>query len=98
MNGPRGSIPMLERRASIRLSVNQPALLRFRGIRGVHPCVVRNLSEEGACLSSPVRIFADELELSVDGFKSTLRCQVVWRDEHLYGVIFHGGKHTCVPL
>lgn len=89
---------MLERRASKRLSVNQPALLRFRGIRGVHPCVVRNLSEEGACLSTPVRIFADELDLSVDGFKSTLRCQVVSRDEHLYGVIFHGGKHTYVPL
>ncbi|WP_342737113.1 PilZ domain-containing protein [Bradyrhizobium sp. B117] len=89
---------MKERRASQRLSVNQPALLRFGNIRGVHPCVVRNLSEEGACLSSPVRIFADELDLSVDGFKSTLRCKVVWKDEHLYGVKFKGGKHTYVPL
>ncbi|WP_442869217.1 PilZ domain-containing protein [Bradyrhizobium sp. CCBAU 11357] len=89
---------MLDRRASKRLSVNQPALLRIREIRGVHPCVVRNLSEEGACLSSPVHIFADELDLSVDGFKSTLRCQVVWRDEHLYGVKFKVGNHTCVPL
>ena len=79
---------MTERRALERLTLNQTAQLSFDGIDGVHPCMVRNISAFGACISAPFTIFASELELSFDGFRRTFVCRVVWRKETLCGVSF----------
>jgi hypothetical protein len=77
-----------ERRALPREVINFPALLSFDGISGVHPCVVRDISALGACLSTPYYMFARKLDLSFDGFHSTFSCRVVWRRATLSGVVF----------
>jgi hypothetical protein len=72
---------MSEPHALACIPIDRPALLHFHGLRGVHPCVVRTLSAEGACIEAPeYYIFADEFELSFDGFRTTLRCRVTWRN------------------
>ena len=68
----------VERRALRREVINLPALLSFDGISGVHPCVVRDISALGACLSTPYYIFAKDFDLSFSGFHSWFACRVVW--------------------
>jgi PilZ domain len=85
----RSQLQMLESRALTDVPIDRLALLHFHGLRGVHPCVVKSLSAEGARIEAPqYYIFADEFELSFDGFKTTLMCQVVWRNRHACGVKF----------
>jgi hypothetical protein len=80
---------MPERRALLRIPIDRAALIHFAGIPGVHPCVVENLHFEGACISArPYYIFADDFDLSLDGFKTTIRCRVVWKHGHRCGVKF----------
>jgi hypothetical protein len=52
-------------------------------------CMVRNLSEKGACLevASPVGI-PDEFALSVDYSEARQRCRVTWRSADRIGVLF----------
>jgi hypothetical protein len=78
----------MERRALPREIVNVPALLSFDGIIGVHPCVVRDISAFGACLSAPYYIFASEFDLLFNGLHKTLACRVVWRRATISGVVF----------
>lgn len=78
----------MERRALPREIINMPALLYFDGIMGLHPCVVRDISAFGACLSAPYYIFASEFDLLFSGFHKTLACRVVWRRATLSGVAF----------
>src|ERR1700716_433345 len=78
----------VERRALPREVINQPAMLSFDGISGVHPCVVRDINAFGACLSTPYYMFARDLNLSFGGFHRTLACRVVWRRATLSGVVF----------
>jgi hypothetical protein len=77
-----------ERRALPREIINQPAALSFDGIRGVHPCVVRDINAFGACLSTPYNLFASEFDLSFGSLHRTLACRVVWRRVNLAGVVF----------
>jgi hypothetical protein len=79
---------MLERRAWKRIPINRMALLSFHGVSGVHPCVVRDISATGACISAPYHIFANDFELSFDGFGRSFLCRVVWRKRSLCGVCF----------
>jgi len=76
----------LERRAFPREIINVPALISFHGIRGVHPCVIRNISDFGACISTPYYMFASNFDLSFDGFQRTFGCRVMWRRATLCGV------------
>lgn len=78
----------VERRALPREIINLPALLFFNGIRGVHHCVVRDINALGACLSTPYHIFANDFDLSFNGFRRTFTCRVVWRRGTLCGVVF----------
>jgi hypothetical protein len=83
---------MIERRAFERVQLNQLALLSFRGISGVHPCLVRNLHMCGAGLySNSFHFFANDFLMSFDGFKSSTHCHVVWRRGYECGVLFPAG-------
>ena len=80
---------MFERRALERIAINQPAMLCVDGIRGCHPCLVVNLHRDGATLhSSTHHTAAFKFDLSLDGFKTTMRCRVVWRNGNTSGVKF----------
>ena len=80
---------MLERRALERIEINQLALLRVEGVRGVHPCRVLNIHNDGAMIhSSTHHVVAFKFDLSLDGFKTTQHCRVVWRNGNTCGVQF----------
>ena len=80
---------MIERRAPECVEINQLAMLQVDGVRGVHPCLVLNFHDQGATLhSSTFHIVAFEFDLSFDGFKTTKRCHVVWRNGNTCGVEF----------
>ena len=80
---------MIERRASVRIDINQLALLHVEGVCGVHPCTIENISQRGAKLQTAApHMAASEFALSLDGFKTTKHCHVVWRDGNTCGVEF----------
>ena len=84
-----GDVPMFERRALERIEINQLALLQVDGIRGCHPCLVMNFHSDGAMLHSLTHhIAAFKFDLSLDGFKTTKHCRVVWRNGNTCGVKF----------
>jgi hypothetical protein len=80
---------MFERRALKRIAINQLALLHVDGIRGCHPCLVGNFHSDGAMLHSSTHHTAVfKFDLSLDGFKTTKHCRVVWRNGNTCGVKF----------
>ena len=80
---------MRERRVFERIEINQLALVHVDGVRGVHPCLVLNLHRDGATLhSSTHHAAAFKFALSLDGFKTTSHCHVVWRNGNTCGVKF----------
>jgi hypothetical protein len=80
---------MLERRTLKRIELNQLALVHVAGVRGFHPCMVLNLHRDGATLhSSTHHTAAFKFALSLDGFKTTRHCHVVWRNGNTCGVKF----------
>ena len=80
---------MRERRALDRIEINQLALLHIDGIRGSYPCLVLNFHSNGAMLrSSTHHTAAFKFDLSLDGFKTTKHCRVVWRNGNTCGVKF----------
>ena len=84
-----GYVAMIEHRALERIAINQIALLYVDGIRGCHPCLVVNFHRDGATLhSSTHHTAAFKFDLSLDGFKTTKHCRVVWRNGNTCGVKF----------
>jgi PilZ domain len=82
---------MVERRALQRVILHQLALLYVDGIRGCHPCMVVNIHDGGAMLHSDTHhTAAFKFDLSLDGFKTTMHCRVVWRNGNSCGVEFVG--------
>ena len=80
---------MRERRVFERIEINQLALVHVDGVRGVHPCLVLNFHRDGATLhSSTHHTAAFKFALSLDGFKTTPHCHVVWRNGNTCGVKF----------
>jgi hypothetical protein len=77
-----------ERCALPREVINFPARLSFDGIAGHHPCLVRDISAFGACISTPYYTFAGGFDLSFGGFHRTFACRLVWRRATLCGVAF----------
>jgi hypothetical protein len=79
------------------IEINRLALLHVDGVCGVHPCIVENIHDQGAKLqSSTFHIAAFEFDLSLDGFKTTKRCHVAWRDGNACGVEFVDRNPTRV--
>jgi PilZ domain-containing protein len=80
---------MLDRRALDRIAINQHAMLHVDGIRGYYPCRVENFHRDGAMVhSSTHHTAAFKFDLSLDGFKTTKHCRVVWRNGNTCGVEF----------
>ena len=80
---------MFERRTLERIEINRLALLCVDGIRGCHPCLVVNLHDGGALVHSTTHhTAAFKFDLSLDGFKTTMHCRVVWRNGNTCGVEF----------
>ena len=79
---------MVERRTDRRGRVLKAGKIVFGGGALIN-CVVRNLSDKGACLEvvSPVGI-PDDFELVFDNDHSRRGCKVAWRSEHRVGVQF----------
>jgi hypothetical protein len=78
--------------------INFPALLSFDGISGVHPCVVRDISALGACLSTPYYMFAGDFDLAFSGFRRAFACRVVWRRATLSSVEFVLHRRVRSPV
>ena len=82
---------VVERRSLERAIVNQLALVCVDGIRGCHPCMVVNMHDYGATLHSTTHhTAAFKFDLSLDGFRTTLHCRVIWRNGNTCGVEFVG--------
>ena len=80
---------MIERRNVDRAQIDQLALVHVDGIRGCHPCRVFNINDGGAMLySSTYHTAAFKFDLSLDGFRTTKHCRVVWRNGNACGVKF----------
>jgi len=80
---------MLERRVLERVAINQSALLYVDGVRGCHPRLVKNFHGSGATVHSPTHhTAAFKFDLSLDEFKTTEHCVVVWRNGDTCGVKF----------
>jgi hypothetical protein len=78
------SAPMTER-----VRMNRLVLIHVVGIRGVHPCTLVDFWGDGATLhSSTYHTAAFEFDLSLDGFRTTRHCHVLWRAGNICGVEF----------
>jgi|EndMetStandDraft_8_1072994.scaffolds.fasta_scaffold88331_3 PilZ domain-containing protein len=89
---------MFERRTLERIEIDRLALVCVNGIRGCHPCLVVNLHESGAKLrSSTFHTAAFKFDLSLDGFRTTMHCRVVWRNGNACGVKFVDQASPSLP-
>jgi len=79
---------MIEKRANSRVRTLRSASIIFGGASTVD-CVVRNLSETGACLevASPVGI-PDDFALQIKPEERKRDCHVAWRPANRIGVSF----------
>jgi hypothetical protein len=80
---------MTERRTSPRGKTYKVARIAFGGNRAVIGCLVRNLSDSGACLAveSPIGI-PDAFNLVFDSGEPSRTCSVMWRADRRIGVAF----------
>jgi hypothetical protein len=86
---PAAACGAAERRISPRGRTYKVARIGFGGGRAVINCLIRNLSETGACLAveSPVGI-PDEFNLVFESGEPSRMCRVMWRKAKLLGVVF----------
>lgn len=80
---------MAEQRRAPRQKTYKAARIAFGGRRAVITCLVRNLSDTGACLglNDPIDI-PDVFNLVFDSGEASRMCQVVWRKANRIGVVF----------
>jgi PilZ domain len=66
------------------------ARIAFQGGRAVITCLVRNLSDKGACLmvDNPIGI-PDSFNLVFDSGEPSHASEVIWRKEKTIGIEFH---------
>jgi hypothetical protein len=78
-----------ERRAAERRLIDRDALLSIPRLRGVYACSVRDLSDKGVGLRlNDLPLLPTQFDISLDGFRTTLACQLIWRDGDLAGNAF----------
>ena len=79
---------MLERRRFPRTRVFKGAKLILGG-RSTLSCIVRNLSNHGACLQLPsTRDLSAEFDLSFDTGRTLRKCRIAWQTLTNVGVSF----------
>ncbi len=88
VRGLPGLVDSQERRRSRRSSFSRMG--RLQGDFGVHPCLIIDISEDGARLCAEQISPPDQFVLSVTTQAGEQRktCRVVWRLEHELGVQF----------
>jgi len=81
---------IFERRAKGRTTINRDALLFFEGWDKVHPCCVRDVTNDGAGirLSGGLSILPLVFGISFDGFRTMRKCRLIWRNGDLVGAAF----------
>lgn len=78
-----------DRRDVERKWIYRDALLSIPRVRSVHSCAVRDLSDRGIGLRlNGLPLLPCEFNLSLDGFRTTLACRLVWRDGDFAGIEF----------
>jgi hypothetical protein len=81
--------PDLERRAVGRTTINRDVLMYFPGQDGVHPCCVRDVTNQGAGLRlNGLNILPSEFGISFDNFRTMRRCRLIWRNGNFVGASF----------
>jgi hypothetical protein len=79
---------MQERRLVPRLRAYKGGRINPRGFAGMD-CVIRNLSDAGACLAvDSARVPVDEFYLVIKPEYLTRKCKVAWRKPQQMGVRF----------
>jgi hypothetical protein len=80
---------MTDSRTVRRQRTYKAGAIGFKEGRAVITCVIRNLSERGACLNvaSPIGI-PESFNLIFDSGEPSRVCQVIWRTEKQIGVVF----------
>jgi len=80
---------MQERRQAPRHKTYKAARIAFQGGRAVITCLVRNLSDTGACLAvdNPIGI-PDSFNLVFDSGEPSRMSRVIWRKEKQVGIAF----------
>jgi hypothetical protein len=78
-----------EQRKHIRRRILKAGRIVFNGRFSVIDCIVRNLSDGGACLevASSVGI-PENFDLTIEADHPDRHCHVAWRSEHRLGVAF----------
>jgi hypothetical protein len=81
--------PSLGKRAAPRRRTLKGGKIRFRSLGASIDCVIRNLSDTGACLQVESQIgIPDSFELFITDDKSARTCRIVWRSGNRIGVAF----------
>jgi len=80
---------MSEHRKSPRRRTYKVARIAFQGERAQNHCLVRDLSDTGACLGieNPIGI-PDSFNLVFDSGEPSRMCQVIWRNKKQIGIAF----------
>ena len=80
---------MAELRNAPRDKTYKAARIGFQGGRAVITCLVRNLSDTGACLGvdNPIDI-PDSFNLVFDSGEPSRMCRVIWRKQKQIGIAF----------
>jgi hypothetical protein len=83
---------MIEHRKLPRRRTYKVARIAFQGGRALNHCLVRDLSDTGACLAieNPIGI-PDSFNLVFDSGEPSRMCQVIWRNKKQIGIEFRCG-------
>jgi hypothetical protein len=76
----------LERRSIGRTHINKSALMYVGGQVVARACLVRDVTNSGVGITlNGIAILPTTFELSFDGFRSTWKCDLVWREKDFVG-------------
>jgi hypothetical protein len=80
---------LFERRSKGRTVINRGALMFFTGQVIVHPCCVRDVTNDGAGIRlSGLSIVPSEFGISFDNFRTMRMCRLAWRANDFVGAAF----------
>lgn len=78
-----------DHRQAPRTRVLRGAAISLHHVGTIGQCMVRNLSDTGACLviAEPVAV-PSEFDLTIEREKTPRHCRVIWREQNKVGVEF----------
>jgi hypothetical protein len=78
-----------ERRILERTWIYRDALLSIAGLRSACSCGIRDMNAKGVGLRlNGLPLLPSEFKISLDGFRTTLVCRLIWRDGDFAGAAF----------